>query len=1197
MPTTLDFHIRPKAGKTFHLGIFERGSSQPSAETTFDYDLSYMTEFEISRLESARKDPYERMERLRAFGGKLYQQVFTPEIEKIWQQHKKKSDFLCLCLRFAPEADGLEMLPWETLYDGEEFLAAGVTTGLTRLPLDINLQNDLPDLPLPLKMLALMSSPLDLAENERLQIEQEQELLLRATNAPTGQGRLHIEFEDEAKLPVIESSLESGYQIFHYSGHGINPQSGGGLLLEDSAGKKRPTAVNEFLQTLGKGEKQIRLAVLSGCQTARTMFSAGFQDLARQLTRRNMPAVIAMQFSITDDAGLLFAETLYPRLIEGQPLDVAVSASRRALLLSDEFQIQADAFAPVLFLSCPQPLKTKLETTGQPATATGIEFNVYLPLAQLSFGFYGRRKDYRAIRDGLLYKNHRAIIVHGIGGIGKTALISHAATRLKAHFNGVYAFDCRAGTLAPEMILLELHRFLERLKITALQPLMHQSIPPEQLGVFMGQVLSQIPLLIIFDNFETQLVHNNGEHEIADETLRCFLQNLVKTTSRSSRFMFTCRYLFDLDENRIGPIQTLALGDLSRPEALGLMQNLPHLANASFSDKLDTYGTFGGHPYTLVVLDRHCSQKSLGDALKDAKNVHAELREFLAIDLNYEKLSPRSRELLNRLAAFRKPVGLDAVHWVLGERIELQPDFLKKFDRSQMPEEMQKMSDIELLKLFQQYSPEQRRAEGVDEQVAELINWGLLTPLEEDGEIRAFSVHSLVREFCCDRLDEPDWQDLLRNAASYYTNSSKMSTLDKASTSAVFEKIEASELLFEAGDYEKTANIIIEIDPYLDRWGLGRTLESLYKQVLPKVKRETYAIIIHNLAILYQARGEYGEALKGYQKSLKIKEEIGDRARVARSLHQIGMIHQARGEYGEALKGYQNSLKIKEEIGDRAGVARSLHQIGRIHQARGEYGEALKQYQNSLKIAEEIGDRAGVARSLHQIGIIHQERGEYGEALKGYQKSLKIKEEIGDRAGVAKSLHQIGRIHQERGEYGEALKGYQNSLKIKEEIGDRAGVAISLHQIGRIHQERGEYGEALKGYQNSLKIAEEIGDRAGVAKSLHQIGMIHQARGEYGEALKQYQNSLKIKEEIGNRAGVAISLHQIGMIHQEHGDFEDAFEKVLAALLTFTQLQSPNANIAANTLKKLRKKWGAANFDPAWQEKTGEAVPEWLTKE
>ncbi|MGA1840641.1 MAG: CHAT domain-containing protein [bacterium] len=726
MPVTLDFHIERGKDGNFSLQVFERNKTHPLAREEFSYELSYTTEFQISRMDLDTKDPHERLQSINSFGSDLYKRIFTEQIKGLWNEYKGKNVFLTLCIRIAPEAKELEILPWEALNDGAEYISTGACTSLTRLPLDISPQDILPELPLPVKMLSLISSPLDLEEHERLAIEQEQEILLQATNSPSGQGRLTIEFEDEAKLPVIEGSMEGEYHILHYSGHGINPGDGGGVLLEDLEGKRRPTSVSDFLNVIEKGEKNLRLVLLSGCQTARTLNIRGFQDLARGFVRRKIPAVIAMQFSITDKAGLIFAQNLYPRLMEGQSLDAALSACRRILLQHDEEIIRADAFAPVLFLANAQPLKTTLSDVTKKTTQPKIELNYYLPLPQLSFGFYGRRKEYRTLRDSLLHRNHRAVIVHGIGGIGKTALISHAAERLRSYFKGVYAFDCRSGTLAPDTILLELHRFLELQGIKSLEGLIHLSLPPEQLASYVSQVLSEWPLLIIFDNFEEQLKEEqlkekDGSHHIADDNLRAFLMTLIKTTAKGSRFLFTTRYLFDIDEKRIGTINHIPLHDLSRPEALGLMQKLPHLAQADYPDKLRAYKTFGGHPYALVTLDRHCSQKSLTQALDDAEAIHTELREFLAIELNYSKLSQQSCELLNRLAAFRRPIDQSAAHWVIGKKVKLDEDRLKKM-AERLPDEFKKLPDAELLQLLEKLLPEERHAEGIDQPITELVN-------------------------------------------------------------------------------------------------------------------------------------------------------------------------------------------------------------------------------------------------------------------------------------------------------------------------------------------------------------------------------------------------------------------------------------------------------------------------------------------
>ncbi len=1187
MPTTLDFHIHPQQKSGYRLEIFERDNTQPLAHGTFDFDLSYMTAFEINRLDVDDKDPQGRLERLRGFGAKLHAKLFNAEIQKLWQTYKDRSDFLELCLRIAPEPrhGGVEALPWETLFDGEEFIAAGARTGLSRLPFDVPIQNNLPALPPPLKMLAFISSPLDLQENERLQIEREQEILLQAVNAPSGQGMLRLTFEDEAKLPILEDSLAAGFHILHYSGHGIPPENGGGLLLEDAEGKKRPAAIADLLQSLQKGEKDLRLVVLSGCQTARTVHVAGFRDLARGLALRKIPAVIAMQFSITDAAGLLFAENFYRRLLEGKILAAVLSECRRSLLHSDDPLIKADAFAPVLIAANNYCLQ--IDATARALGAPGlsipkIDFNFHLPLAQLSFGFYGRRREYRALRDGLIHKNLRAMIVHGIGGVGKTALISHTAERLykNKNFKGVYAFDCTSAAIAPETIVLELHRYFERQGINTLAQLLHQSFPPEQLATYLGQVLSQVPLLLIFDNFETQLnssqssvnsdqssvasdahpvsrIANHASHSISDENLRTFLTTLIKTTSTNTRFLFTSRYLFDLDAKRVGAIQAVPLHDLSRPEALGLMQKLPHLSAAGYNEKLRAFETFGGHPYALVTLDRHCGHKPLAEVLKDAAEVHAELREFIAIELSYAKLSERSRELLNRLAAFRKPFPFDAAEWMLGEKVEEEIVAREFFKRPDLNPKLKELGEEEFVKQHKSKLPEQRHTENIDQPITELISWGLLTPLEEDAEVSGLAVHSLVRDFCQEKQTRENWCRHLLDAAAYYTNQTKPLRREDKTQAAIWTEMEAFELLVEAAEYESAASLLIDAGPLLDRWGWGRFLEGQYRRLLKNVNGGTVGIFRLN----------------------------------------IGIIHDRRGDYASALNEYKIAIQIFEGVGDRKNTAATLHQIGMIHQRYGEYATALEEYEKPRKIWEELGEQRSIAASLGQMGYIYEQTGHFDLALENFQIVKRISGEHGDKHSAAKALHAIGMIQQTRGNFDASLSLYEKSLKIEEELGDRAGIAASLHQIGMIYQDRGDHDAALAKYEKSLKIAEELGDRAHAASSLHQIGIIHQTRGNFDAALALYEKSLKIEEELGNRADIASALHQSGLLLMLTEKLREAFERFLIAISIFVELQSPNANNTANSLKYLRKKWGTKKFDAAWREKTGEEVPEFLTTE
>ena len=121
---------------------------------------------------------------------------------------------------------------------------------------------------------------------------------------------------------------------------------------------------------------------------------------------------------------------------------------------------------------------------------------------------------------------------------------------------------------------------------------------------------------------------------------------------------------------------------------------------------------------------------------------------------------------------------------------------------------------------------------------------------------------------------------------------------------------------------------------------------------------------------------------------------------------------------------------MKEELGDKSGIAKTLHQLGNVHYQQGNYEEAVKKYNQSLKMKEELGNKSGIAQTLHQLGNVHYQQGNYEEAVKKYNQSLKMKEELGNKSGIASTLGQLGKIHVEKEEYPLALQAFLNAYSI-----------------------------------------------------------------------------------------------------------------------------------------------------------------------
>ncbi len=92
------------------------------------------------------------------------------------------------------------------------------------------------------------------------------------------------------------------------------------------------------------------LVVLNACEGARSDPTDPFAGTAQSLIQQGIPAVVAMQFEITDPAAITFAHELYGAIADGYPLDAAVAEARKAIWANGN---QVEWATPVLYLRAP----------------------------------------------------------------------------------------------------------------------------------------------------------------------------------------------------------------------------------------------------------------------------------------------------------------------------------------------------------------------------------------------------------------------------------------------------------------------------------------------------------------------------------------------------------------------------------------------------------------------------------------------------------------------------------------------------------------------------------------------------------------------------------------------------------------------------------------------------------------------------
>jgi hypothetical protein len=217
--------------------------------------------------------------------------------------------------------------------------------------LEVPRPSSLPVFEPPLRILVALASP---RGSDPLDLKEERRKLNDALgNRP---GEIEPDFLENATLNGIRKKLRSlPFQVLHFMGHGgWNPHTGEGSLLLEAESGDRDLVSGSLLAEQIKGTSMPVLVVLNACDTARSSEIEGaspFGGVAAALVRKGVPAVVAMQFPITDDAAIPFADALYTRIAAGDPVDTAVTEGRVAIRAA--VRDSMEWATPVLFMRSP----------------------------------------------------------------------------------------------------------------------------------------------------------------------------------------------------------------------------------------------------------------------------------------------------------------------------------------------------------------------------------------------------------------------------------------------------------------------------------------------------------------------------------------------------------------------------------------------------------------------------------------------------------------------------------------------------------------------------------------------------------------------------------------------------------------------------------------------------------------------------
>jgi hypothetical protein len=283
---------------------------------------------------------------LTALGTRLFDALFPGQIKDVYARSQgmlAAEQGLRLRLIIPASETAIAALPWEFVYDPDQGPLALLDAPIMRyLPHATRIPTLVAELPLKVLLTASQTPPPVDVERELREVE--------AALAKLGQ-HVQITVEPHLTRAKLQQLLRATFRIWHFVGHGGFGGDGttGYLMFEDSTGDvDRVSAAELGVLLSGSG---VRLVVLDACQGAR-LATDPFRSMAPAVVRAQVPAVVAMQFSVPEEATRAFAAEFYRALAGGLPIDACVSEGRKAVMNVSGLR-RPDWGIPVIYTRAP----------------------------------------------------------------------------------------------------------------------------------------------------------------------------------------------------------------------------------------------------------------------------------------------------------------------------------------------------------------------------------------------------------------------------------------------------------------------------------------------------------------------------------------------------------------------------------------------------------------------------------------------------------------------------------------------------------------------------------------------------------------------------------------------------------------------------------------------------------------------------
>ncbi len=318
------------------------------------------------------------------------------------------------------------------------------------------------------------------------------------------------------------------------------------------------------------------------------------------------------------------------------------------------------------------------------------------------------------------------------------------------------------------------------------------------------------------------------------------------------------------------------------------------------------------------------------------------------------------------------------------------------------------------------------------------------------------------------------------------------------------------------------------------------TVTDSLSSVLEDVREDTAKVNVLNELAYSTYRSDPGQTVAYGTEAISLAQRSGYQAGLAQAYRNTGLGYYMQGNFTEALRNWEPSLRLFELLNNEQGIANILNNRGAIYFSQGIFTLALEDYLRALPIAERLGDSLRMGTLELNIGSIYSEQVSTRDSAVGYyHHALEIGESIGYFDLISMAHINLGELYLVMENYDSAQYYFEKSLSI---VSGQIDMAISLNYLGTIEAERGNFDRAMKYHTDAMKLLEEENAQSEMVRVLLAMGATCEKQGEARLAIDNYMRAEELSRSMDLNEELSDAYGGLSSSYASLGDYRSAFK-------------------------------------------------------